>query len=241
MTAAVRRLRTRVATVAALGFLVLAVAPAPAGALPILDEGDAIELANKLAEATEEQGVCYGWSVVVRDDGGSLSGTDTGSSLGPGRTPYDPACTPYVVFRAVLHYTSEASESADSASYVIDSNLQGFDARSLDGLGISEGSLLGANDDLVVANATALLPGLVAEQGLAPAIPIEQTAGTTIPAADRPTNTPGSDRWRTHWPAYSFSGVLLLGGLAWLGVALYVRHMQQHDPDFALGELFDDD
>lgn len=231
----------RTLAVAAAGLLVLVAAPAPAGALPILDEGDAIELANKLAEATEEQGVCYGWSVDVRDDGGNLSGTDTGSSLGPGRSPYDPACSPYVVFRANLHYTSESSEASDSAGYSIDTNLPGFDARSLDGLGISGNSLLGGNDDVVVANATALLPGLVAEQGLAPPIPIEETAGTTIPATDRPTNTPGSDLWRTHWAAYSFSGLLLLGGLAWLGVALFVRHMQQQDPDFALGELFDDD
>lgn len=231
----------RAMAVAAAGVLVLVAAPAPAGALPILDEGDAIELANKLAEATEEQGVCYGWSVEVRDDGGSLSGTDTGSSLGPGRSPYDPACTPYVIFRANLHYTSEASEASDSAGYSIDSNLPGFDPRRLEGLGISDSSLLGGNDDIVVANATALLPGLVAEQGLAPPIPIEETAGTTIPASDRPTNTPGSDLWRTHWAAYSFAGLLLLGGLAWLGVALFVRHMQQQDPDFAFGELFDDD
>lgn len=230
---------TAVATAACL--LVLLASAIPASALPILDEGDAVELANKLAEATEEQGVCYGWSVDVQDDGGSLSGTDTGSSLGPGRSPYDPGCSPYVVFRASLHYTSEASEASDSATYSIDTNLPGFDARSLDGLGISGNSLLGGNDDTVVANATALLPGLVAEQGLAPPILIEETAGTTIPAADRPTNTPGSDLWRTHWAAYSFSGLLLLGGLAWVGVALFVRHMQQQDPDFAIGELFDDD
>lgn len=231
----------RTAAVAMMGLLVLLAMSAPAGALPILEEGDAVELANKLAEATEEQGVCFGWSVDVQDDGGSLSGTDTGSSLGPGRSPYDPACSPYVVFRASLHYTSEASEAADSATYSIDSNLPGFDARSLDGLGISGSGLLGGNDDIVVANATALLPALVAEQGLAPPIPIEETAGTTIPAADRPTNTPGSDLWRTHWAAYSFTGLLLLGGVAWLGLALFVRHMQQQDPDFAIGELFDDD
>ena len=211
----------------------------PAGAAPILEPGDAIELANKLAEATEEQGVCYGWRIEVQDDGGNLSGVDEGSSLGPGRSPYEAACRPAVVFTASLHYTSEVSEAADSATYRIDSTLPGFDAGRLDGLGVSNDGLLGDNDDLVVANATALLPVLVAEQGLAPPVPLEETVGT-IPEADRPTNTPGSDRWRTHWPSYAFAALLLLAGLAWLGVALYVRYMQTHQPDFTLTSMFED-
>jgi hypothetical protein len=235
------RSRASVVAIAIAIAVAVVVAVAPAGALPILEEGDAVELANKLAEATEEQGVCYGWVVNVQDDGGSLSGVDTGSSLGPGRSPFDPSCAPYVVFVADLHYTSETSEAADRATYSIESNLPGFEARGLDSLGISGSSLLGDKDDLVVANATALLPGLVAEQGLAPPIPIEEAPGTTIPDADRPTNTPGSDRLRTYWPAFTFAGLLLLGGVVWLGLALFVRHMQQTDPDFALSEAFDTD
>ena len=61
-----------VAAAAALALAMLVVPVAPAGAAPILDDGDATELANALAEATEEQGVCYGWEVVVQDDDGSL-------------------------------------------------------------------------------------------------------------------------------------------------------------------------
>lgn len=214
--------------------------PAPAGALPILEPGDAVELANKLAEATEEQDVCYGWSVEIQDDGGSLSGIEEGSSLGPGVSPYSPGCSPSVVFAASIHYTSETSEAADSASYRIESTLSGFDARSLGPLGVSDASLLGADDDIVIANATALLPALVAEQGLAPPIPIEETSGT-IPASDRPTNTPGSDRWRTYWPAYAFCGFLLLAGVGWAVTAFFVRHMQAHTPDFTLSSLLEED
>lgn len=216
------------------------IVPAPAGAVPLLEEGDAIELANKLAEATEEQDVCYGWSVQVQDDGGGLSGVEQGSSFGPGRSPYQPECTPFVRFTASVRYTSEASESTDSASYTVESNLPGFDARTLGGLGVSEAGLLGENDDLVIANATALLPALVAEQGLAKPILLEETAGT-IPEADRPTNTPGSDRWRTYWPAYAFAGFLLVAGVGWLVLALYLRYMQTHSPDFTLSSLMQED
>jgi len=213
---------------------------APVGAAPLLEEGDAVELANKLAEATEEQDVCYGWSVQIQDDGGNLSGFEQGSSFGPGASPFQSECTPYVVFTASLLYTSETSEASDSASYTVESNLPGFDADGLGGLGVSADGLLGPNDDLVIANATALLPALVAEQGLAPPVPIEETAGT-IPAADRPTNTPGSDRWRTYWPAYLFTGFLVVAGLGWVATAFFVRSVQTHTPDFTLSSLLEED
>lgn len=229
----------RVVLAAVVAGLAVAV-PVPAGARPLLEEADAIELANKLADATEEQDVCYGWSVQVQDDDGNLSGFEQGSSLGPGLSPYAAGCTPYVVFTAFVHYTSELSESADSASYGVESNLEGFDPDDVGGLGISDDQLLGSNDDLAVANATALLPALVAEQGLAPAVPIEETAGT-IPATDRPTNTPGSDTWRTHWPLFALTGLLLVAGVGWIAGAFAVRSVQRHNPDFAISSLFDDD
>jgi hypothetical protein len=212
----------------------------PAGALPILDPGDAIELANTLAEATEEQGVCYGWIVTVQDDGGSLSGVDRGSSLGPDSDPNAAACAPRVVFVADLHYTSSMSESPDSATYHLESTLPGFDARSLDPLGVSGSALLGGRDDLTVINATGLLPVLVAEQGLAPPVPAEETVGT-IPATDRPTGKPSSDRLRTHGVAFGFAGFLVFGGLCWVGLALVLRHLQRTQPDLTLASLFDGD
>lgn len=214
--------------------------PTPAGAVPLLDEGDAVELANKLADATEEQDVCYGWSVDIQDDDGTFSGVEQGSSFGPARSPFDPECNPYVVFTAQIHYTSELSESADSADYAVRTNLAGLDIGSLGGLGVSDAGLLGGDDDLVIANATALLPALVAEQGLAPPVPIEETSGT-IPAADRPTNTPGSDTWRTHWPLFAFTGLLVVGGLVWMAMAFSVRQMQQRAPGLTLSSLLEED
>ena len=236
MTAAgLRRLVVALAVVA--GPLLV---PPPAGALPLLEEGDAIELANKLAEATEEQDVCYGWSVEIIDGGGNISGFEQGSSFGPGQSPYQAECTPFVRFVASLEYTPESSELSDSATYTVESNLPGFDADDLGPLGVSSDGLLGQNDDLVIANATALLPALVAEQGLAPPVALEETAGT-IPDADRPTNTPGSDRWRTYWPAYLFTGFLILAGVSCLLLALYTRYMQTHTPDFTLSSLMQED
>lgn len=212
----------------------------PAGAAPILAPDDAVELANKLAEATEDQDVCYGWIVDVVDEDGLSSGVDTGSSLGPDRSPVDPACTPSVVFVAELLYTSELSEASDSARYRVESTLPGFDATDISSLGVSESGLLGENDDLTVLNATALLPLLVAEQGLAPPVAAEQTVGT-IPAADRPTGQGGSDRIRTYGGLYFFTGLLVFGGICWLVLALWVKWAQAHDPNFAVSSLFHDD
>ena len=220
--------RLRLAIAAAMVALLTAVPAPPVGAVPILDEQDAVELANNLADAMEEQDVCYGWQVSVRDDDGPLSGLDQGSSLGPGQDPRDPACSPSVIFVADLRYTSQMSESADSASYRIDSTLPGFSGRGLADLGIDEGALLGDDDDLAVFNATSLLPALVAEKGLAPPIIAEETTGT-IPAADRPTGSPSSDRVRGWWPAFTITGLLILLGGLWMAAALFLRS----SPDLA--------
>lgn len=211
----------------------------PAGAAPILAAEDAVELANKLAEATAEQEVCYGWEIQVYDESGSGSGLDQGSSLGPDRSARDPACSPQVVFVAEIVYTSEMSESPDRATYSVESDLPGFDASDLGVLGVSEQALLGDNDDLAVLNATALLPVLVAEQGLAPPVPVEETTGT-IPAADRPTGAGGSDRIRTYGALYVLAGLLVAAGVVWLVAAVAIRRAQDRNPDFALSDLFED-
>ena len=225
---------------AAAALATLVVPATPASAAPILDPGDATELANTLAEATEEQGVCYGWLVDVQDDDGSLSGVDQGSSLGPGTDPRLPACSPSVIFVADIHYTSSLSESPDSATYHVESTLPGFDDRSLDPLGVSGTALLGDRDDLTVLNATALLPVLVAEQGLAPAVAVEETVGT-IPATDVPTGKPSSDVLRTHGWAFAIAAVLILAGVVWFALALWLRHAQRRDPHLTFATLFVDD
>ena len=231
----------RLLAAVAVAVIALVTVPArPAGAVPIFDEPDAIELANTLAEALDDQDVCYGWIVSVQDDDGTFSGTDQGSSLGPGRDPRETACAPSVIFVADLHYTSELSESGDSARYRVDSTLPGFDTSDLSSLGVSSRGLLGANDDLVVRNAVALLPALVAEQGLAPAIVAEETTGT-IPDADRPTGTPSSDTLRTYWPVYVLTGLVAAAGLVWLAFALFLRAEQRRDPHFTFSSMLQQD
>lgn len=195
---------------------------APLRAHALLDDADAIELANKLAEATEDQGVCYGWSVTINDEDRGFA-FDQGSSLGPERRPDDPACTPSVVFVADLLYTSELSEAADSASIRVDSTLPGLSLSGDDfrDFGVTGAALLGDNDDVALVNAVAALPLLVAEAGLAPAVQPEQTTGT-IPAADRPTGGGGSDRLRTYGSLYFLAITIILGGVGWLATAWYL-------------------
>lgn len=200
--------------------LVIAGPAAPAGAAPILDPLDAQELARELADATAVQGICYGWRVTVRDDSGIYSGTDLGSSLGVGIPPEgDRSCPRFVVFQADLHYTSESSESEDSASFFVVANVGGGpDDRDLRRVGVNEDSLLGAEDDLGLINAVQALPALVAEKRLAATVPVDATEGT-IPTTDFPTNRPGSDWTRAYGEFLGLAAVAFVGGLGWAGWA----------------------
>lgn len=187
----------------------------PAGARPILERADGEELARQLAEATEVQGICYGWRVQIQDDSGSSSGTDLGSSRGVDLPAEDPSCPRFMVFRADLHYTSESSESADSASFYVFGNVAGGpDEEDLRRVGVSGEALLGGKDDVALANAVLALPAIVAERGLAPPVPADTTEGT-IPEADGPTNRPGSDWLRAYGPFVALSLGMVAVGLGW--------------------------
>ncbi|HEV2759368.1 MAG TPA: hypothetical protein VGV86_07355 [Acidimicrobiales bacterium] len=190
-----------------------------ADARPILETAFAEEVAAQLAEATAVQGICYGWQVQIDDDDGTDSGTEVGSSRGAGLAAEHPSCPRFMVFRAELHYTSESSESSDSARFYVWANVGGGpDEEDLRRVGVSGEALLGNNDDLAIANAVLALPALVAEHGLAPPVPAVSTEGT-IPAADRPTGRPGSD-WIRAYGVFAFlSAALVIGGLGWAGWA----------------------
>lgn len=221
-------LRSRLTAVAAssvLGTAVLITGGAqPAAAVPVLDAADATELAQALADATEDQDVCYGWKVTVYDYGGGGDGIDQGSSLGVGQTAIQTQCPRYVVFEAYVTYTSSASESEDSASFDVTSNIPGAPTSAdLRDNGISGGGLLGADDDQVVANATLLLPALMAEKGLAEPISLEANT-QPLPASDRATGTPGSDWLRKYGAAVAVAALTLLGGLGWAAWIVFREH-----------------
>ena len=148
---------------------------APAGALPVLEAADANELAQALADATEDQDVCYGWEVTVYDYGGSGDGIDEGSSLGVGPHAPTPPSAPGgsssrrrspTPARRRSRRTRPASPSARTSPAP-------RRRRDLRDNGDHEGALLGNNDDQAVANATLLLPALMAEKGLAEPISLE--------------------------------------------------------------------
>jgi hypothetical protein len=202
----------------------------PARAAPVLEAADATELAQSLAEAMEDQDVCYGWDVSVYDYGGGGDGVDRGSSLGVGTTADGTEgvsaspCRKWVIFEATLTYTSAASEAEDSASFSVRSNVPGAPtAADLRANGVAEGSLLGANDDVAVANATLLLPALMAEKGLAEPISLEANT-QALPAGDRATGTPGSDWLRKYGAAVAVAALTFVGGLAWAAWIFFREH-----------------
>lgn len=200
---------------ASLAVLVLALLPAAASAGPVLSGEDAAELANTLVDAHEEHGVCYGWFVTVDDDSGGPSGDDTGSHLGPGRPVDAKTCPQYVVLTAYISYTSDSSESEDSANVEVQQTLPGSLTNDLKELGYDEDDLLGDENDVALMNMVGALPALAAERaGLKPIAfeppdaPVEQQG--------KPTDSPGSDFVRQNLALLILGFVLLGLGVVWV-------------------------
>jgi hypothetical protein len=200
--------------------LLALLALAPAAGAAVLAEEDSTELANALAEATAAQGVCYGWRIEVSDFAGTEGGLEAGSNFGPG-TPLDRSRTEcreglFVELVGDIVYTSETSESEDSAAWDIESNLEDApDIDEVEALGYDTGDLLGDDNDLAIINAAGALPQLVAEHGQAEPVPFEPAArepGTS----GAPSGDTGNDLLRENGTLILLCLALTLGGLSWL-------------------------
>jgi hypothetical protein len=130
-----------------------------------------------------------------------------------------PGCARWAEFVAIITYTSDSSESEDDASFRVRSNFTTIDADKLDDFGVSEGALLGDNDDLAIRTATAALPVLVADAGLAPPVTAEPATATSA-GVDHLTGRPGSDFMRTYAPMLVAAAVSLVAGVALLSYLL---------------------
>lgn len=209
---------------AACALLALLVVAAPAAATPLLSEGDAAELAQALAEATEEQGVCYAWEVSVDDQSGGLDGTDSGSSAGPGRplgTALDLDCAKTVTLDGRVTYTCGSCEAEDSSSVSVVSTFAGGPTtKDLERLGLDGGQLKQDDGDVALANMVGALPIITASKGAAPQLEADALTGPTGAAAtDRPTGSPSMPDWlRESWLPLIVS-LLAVGGGTWWFVA----------------------
>jgi hypothetical protein len=190
-----------------LAIALLLAAPGFASAEPVFDGLDAEELAATLTDASADQDVCYGWKVDVSDP---VTGLDSsvGSNFGAGVPVSSQACGNTVEFIADIVYTSESSESEDSATYDVRSSAPSITRADLDALGIDFGGLTGDNVDVVVASAVAALPLLAADAGIAEPVAAAVPETGTAPADAQVTDISGSDWWRAN------------GGLVWWGGGL---------------------
>jgi len=174
------------------------IAAAPAHA-QIMSPEDATDLAQSLADAQEDQDVCYGWEV----SNNFGAGPDIGSSIaGPGAAMLDVggSCKRgKVVLTGSIDYACDSCEASDSASVSIEASGMANPptVADLEGVGLKAGDLTGDNDDTTLFNMVNALPLLVADRGNAPYVEYERA--TTVPAADRATNKPGSDLLRDSW------------------------------------------
>jgi hypothetical protein len=198
-----------------LSALLLLAAPAMAAADVVFDPADADDLAATLAEATAEQDVCYGWDVNV-DDAIAGRSESVGSDKGPGIPVDTSSCSKYVRLDVFITYTSESSESEDSASWDVSSTTGGPTRTDMEGLDLDWDGLTGDNPDVVIGNAVAALPLLAADKGMGKAIEAAPATGAA-PADAAPTNSPGSDFWRNNGTGLMWGiGLLIAGGLfAW--------------------------
>jgi hypothetical protein len=195
--------------------LAFAAVPGVASADVIFDQADTDELAATLAEAYDAQGVCYGWSISVDNEG--LAQTSAGSNFGAGKTVADGDCAKSVELQASITWTSESSESEDSASYSVVSTPSGPSTADLDDLDVlSEDDLTGDDADVAVYKAVAALPLLAADSGMASAIEASP-APESEAAGAAPTNSPGSDFWRESGMMLLWGALLLLAGVAFAG------------------------
>jgi hypothetical protein len=175
----------------------------------LLDAADRVELAQALAEATEESGVCFGYEVQL---GGN---TETLTNAGPDKLPETATGCPKgsVELDVNIIYTAESSESNDSASFRIDTDVPGLTSsaalrRLKDLTGIDDDDFLGDKDDLALRNATAALPLLL--DGATPAeLPAASTTASA-PNGDRLTNPPASDWIRAHGLGIGIAFAVLL-------------------------------
>jgi hypothetical protein len=197
----------------ALAALFLFATPGLAAADVIFDPADADELAAVLAEATDEQGVCYGWN--VRVDNVGVPEDSVGSNSGAG-VPIDSSCAKHVELTAQITYTSESSESEDSASFDVSSSPGGPTKADLDALDLDWDGLTGEDPDVVIGKAVTALPLLAADKGMAKPIAAAPETGAA-PADAQLTDDPGSDWWRGRGGAVLWGvGLLLAGGVfAW--------------------------
>ncbi len=201
------------ATVLALVLLASVTAPA-AAQTPLLAAEDATDLSNELADAQAEQGVCYGY--VARING---IPTDVGSSTGGPGQALDPdsGCpNGFAQLVADITYTCESCEAEDSAVVAIESSLPEAPApEDLQRLGLNARQLVGEEDDTALIHMVAAMPLLVADKG--GARPVGFELPQQVPAADRPTNSPGSDFLRETWPILVLCVFLVaLGPFWWL-------------------------
>ena len=184
------------ATGVLLAFGVVALAAPAHAENPVLDPVDEADLAASLAEATEVQGVCYGYVLDVTDaDTGQWGGTYAASNAGPG-VPASSAsgCERGLVeLVARIDYTSSFSEAEDSASWRLVSSVPELSIGDLEGLGLSAGDLLDDSaSTATLLNAVQALPRLASEQGGLPPVVLQPNTAP-LPAGAEPTGTPGSD------------------------------------------------
>lgn len=209
----------RLAVVSAVVVALALAAPGAASADVIFDPADADDLAASLAEASESQGVCYGWSIDVDNEG--IPEQSVGSNFGAGQSIQDGGgCAKSVEFQASISWTPESSESEDSAGYQVISVPSGPTTDDLDDLElVNEDSLVSDNVDADVYKAVAALPLLAADAGIAD--PIEASPAPESDAGDgQPTDSPGSDFWRQSGMQILWGSVILLAGgaFAWYAI-----------------------
>lgn len=176
-----------------------------------LSPNEAARLAERLREASQRQGICYGWEV----DADTGAPVEVGSGLGAGVDARSDAarCPKWIVLKATYTYMHK---EWSSVGYTVVDGFPDvrFDSGDLasfsvaDPADLEEGRAVAELADMIGA-----LPLLAAQTGVAPALPAqEQALDPTASTNDELSSTRGAGWW-----FMTGLGVLLIGlGLLWV-------------------------
>jgi hypothetical protein len=213
-----------------LTLVLLVAATAPAHAT--IEEAERRDLVDLVDEAVAQQNVCYGWDLTIDDASGVDSGRSEAmvipqddstaiSNVGvAGREP----CSRSVVLVVNVIYTSESSESPDTANWQLDGILE----RSSTGLELDQQRLV---DDPAyeIYQTLGKLPGLVAEAGLAPFVDLQVNEQPLAPDQAL-SGSPTPDWMRNNSTLLWALALGIAGSLAWM---LYAGKSLKYEADRA--------
>ncbi|GAA2723163.1 hypothetical protein [Actinocorallia aurantiaca] len=189
-----------------------------------LGPAETARLAERLAEASRRDGICYGWEV----ESGTAAPLQIGSNLGVGADPrLDPArCPNWIVLRADYSYIFK---EWSSVGHSIEDSYPRAELAPADlaAYSVVEPSEMGDRAVAELADAIGSLPLLAAEAGLAQASPAQGREPDPTASTNDELSSPRGAGW---WFMTGLGVLLIALGLLWIIRGAVKERKWRRDP-----------